>query len=60
MRLSFFVICFITIFINVSCNKKKNNRPKDFDEFWNKTIVELNKTPLEFEKIKKDSFFEGK
>ena len=55
MRLGFFVICFITIFINVSCNKKKNNRPNDFDKFWDKTIVELNKTPLEFKKINKDS-----
>ena len=60
MRFIYFVIYALLFFISVSCNEKKDNKPVDFDHFWNETLIELNGVPLEVEKIGKDSIIENK
>ncbi len=53
-------ISILLLFTIVSCQNKQDIKPSDFDDFWEQTIAELNQTPLEIEKVSKDSIIEGK
>lgn len=59
MYRSIFLI-FLTFYLLISCSKKEDNKPMDFNDFWEQTINELNTVPFEFEKINKDSIIDGK
>jgi len=50
----------LTLFLMVSCKNKKEIKPDDFNIFWEQTLTELNKKPVGFKKISKDSIVEGK
>ncbi len=54
------LLVILALILSVSCNKEKEIKPLDFNEFWKQTLAELNKKPIEFEKISKDSIVEGK
>ncbi len=54
------LLMILALILSVSCNKEKEIKPSDFNEFWEQTLAELNKDPIEFEKISKDSIVEGK
>ncbi|RLD74391.1 MAG: hypothetical protein DRJ07_19700, partial [Bacteroidetes bacterium] len=55
---SFFV--FLILLISFSCREKEEMKPINFDEFWQKTVENLNNIPLEFEKQKEDTVIGGK
>ncbi len=54
------LLMILALILSVSCNKEKEIKPSDFNEFWEQTLAELNKNPIEFKKISKDSIVEGK
>ena len=54
-----YLFSFTLLFLIASCRKKQELKPDDFNNFWNQTLTELQKIPLEYEKVS-DSIIEGK
>ena len=60
MRKFKYLLVSLTLILTVSCNNEKEVKPINFNIFWEQTLSELNKEPINFEKISKDSIVDGK